>query len=104
MVDLMRVLPMSVAELLDDWFETDALKGALAQQAGRHEMAKELYTALTAFEPANGTWQAGLAMALDRLGNPEDARQAYRRAMNAGGMEPALLAHVERRLAFLNNE
>jgi phytoene dehydrogenase-like protein len=30
MVDLMRVLPMSVAELLDDWFETDALKGALA--------------------------------------------------------------------------
>jgi phytoene dehydrogenase-like protein len=29
MVDLMRVLPMSVAELLDDWFECDALKGAL---------------------------------------------------------------------------
>jgi phytoene dehydrogenase-like protein len=29
MLDLMRVLPMSVAELLDDWFECDALKGAL---------------------------------------------------------------------------
>ena len=29
MEDLMRVLPMSVAELLDDWFECDALKGAL---------------------------------------------------------------------------
>jgi phytoene dehydrogenase-like protein len=29
MEDLMRVLPMSVAELLDDWFEGDALKGAL---------------------------------------------------------------------------
>src|SRR5688500_8742912 len=29
MVDLLRLLPMSVAELLDDWFETDALKGAL---------------------------------------------------------------------------
>ena len=29
MVDLMRVLPMSVAELLEDWFECDALKGAL---------------------------------------------------------------------------
>ena len=29
MVDLMRLLPMSVAELLDDWFECDALKGAL---------------------------------------------------------------------------
>jgi len=29
MVDLMRVLPMPVSELLDDWFECDALKGAL---------------------------------------------------------------------------
>ena len=29
MTDLLRVLPMSVAELLDDWFECDALKGAL---------------------------------------------------------------------------
>jgi phytoene dehydrogenase-like protein len=28
-VDLLRVLPMSVAELLDDWFEHDALKAAL---------------------------------------------------------------------------
>jgi phytoene dehydrogenase-like protein len=30
MVDLMRLLPMPVAELLDDWFECEALKGALA--------------------------------------------------------------------------
>ena len=30
MVDLMRLLPMPVAELLDEWFECDALKGALA--------------------------------------------------------------------------
>ena len=29
MIELLRVLPMSVAELLDDWFETDALKGLL---------------------------------------------------------------------------
>jgi phytoene dehydrogenase-like protein len=28
-VDLLRVLPMSIAELLDDWFESDVLKGAL---------------------------------------------------------------------------
>jgi phytoene dehydrogenase-like protein len=27
--DLMRIVPMSVADLLDDWFESDALKGAL---------------------------------------------------------------------------
>jgi phytoene dehydrogenase-like protein len=29
LVDLMRLLPMPVAELLDDWFENDALKGTL---------------------------------------------------------------------------
>lgn len=29
MVELLRVLPMSVAELLDDWFDTGALKAAL---------------------------------------------------------------------------
>jgi phytoene dehydrogenase-like protein len=36
MEDLMRVLPMSVAELLDDWFECDALKGALGAMGVRH--------------------------------------------------------------------
>jgi len=29
MIDLLRILPMSIAELLDDWFENDALKGIL---------------------------------------------------------------------------
>ena len=32
MVQLLRTLPMSVAELLDDWFESDALKGAVGAQ------------------------------------------------------------------------
>lgn len=29
MIEVLRTLPMSVAELLDDWFDLDALKGAL---------------------------------------------------------------------------
>ncbi len=29
MTDLLRLLPMSVADFLDDWFESDALKGVL---------------------------------------------------------------------------
>jgi phytoene dehydrogenase-like protein len=28
-IDLLRILPMSIAELLDDWFENDTLKGIL---------------------------------------------------------------------------
>ena len=34
--DLLRILPMSVAELLDDWFESDALKGILGAAAVMH--------------------------------------------------------------------
>lgn len=39
LTDLMRVLPMSVAELLDGWFESDALKGLLGARAvaGLHQ-------------------------------------------------------------------
>lgn len=36
LTDLLRVLPMPVAELLDDWFENNALKGALAGAAVLH--------------------------------------------------------------------
>ncbi|HYG54429.1 MAG TPA: hypothetical protein VD965_03940 [Burkholderiales bacterium] len=36
MEDLMRIVPMSVAELLDDWFECEPLKALLAAQALRH--------------------------------------------------------------------
>jgi phytoene dehydrogenase-like protein len=36
MIDLIRILPMSVTELLDDWFESDALKGILGASAVTH--------------------------------------------------------------------
>ena len=36
MVEALRVLPMSIAEWLDDWFEHPLLKGALASQGVRH--------------------------------------------------------------------
>jgi phytoene dehydrogenase-like protein len=34
--DLLRILPMPVAELLDDWFESDVLKGALGAAGIQH--------------------------------------------------------------------
>jgi phytoene dehydrogenase-like protein len=36
--DLLRILPMPVADLLDDWFEADALKGALGGAGVLHLM------------------------------------------------------------------
>ena len=37
--DLLRLAPMPVAELLDDWFESDALKGALGAAGVLHLLA-----------------------------------------------------------------
>ncbi len=36
MVELLRTLPMAASELLDDWFTSDALKGAVGAQAVTH--------------------------------------------------------------------
>jgi phytoene dehydrogenase-like protein len=36
LADLLRILPMPVAELLDDWFESDALKGVLGAAGVLH--------------------------------------------------------------------
>ena len=36
LADLLRILPMPVAELLDDWFESDVLKGALGAAGIQH--------------------------------------------------------------------
>ena len=36
LADLLRILPMPVAELLDDWFESDVLKGALGAAGVLH--------------------------------------------------------------------
>jgi len=38
LADLLRILPMPVAELLDDWFENDVLKGALGASGSLHLM------------------------------------------------------------------
>jgi Flp pilus assembly protein TadD len=84
--------------------EFHALKAALAQQAGHHETAAEIYRVLTALDPANGTWQAGLGMAFDGLGDSDGARAAYAHASAAGELDPALRAHVERRLAALKSD
>lgn len=84
--------------------EYHALKAALAQQAERYGVAATTYSALTALEPSNGTWQAGLGMALDKLGDTEGARSAYEHALAAGRLDAALLAHVQRRVSALTDQ
>jgi phytoene dehydrogenase-like protein len=48
MLEALRVLPMSLMELLDEWFESDALKGAVGAQ-GVHGLTQGPFSAGTAF-------------------------------------------------------
>lgn len=85
--------------------EYHALKAALAQQAERYDVAATTYSTLTVLEPANATWQAGLGMALDKLGDISGARDAYERALASGRqLDTALLAHVQRRINALSDQ
>ncbi len=63
MEDLMRIVPMPLAELLDDWFESDALKALLAAGPLRHAL--------------QGPRSGGTAFCLlhDHVGSPPGAFQ-----------------------------
>jgi phytoene dehydrogenase-like protein len=66
-VELLRTLPMSVVEFLDEWFESDVLKGALGA-AGITGIFQGPYAAGTAYvllhhllgSPAGGLWSPGV--------------------------------------------
>lgn len=67
MTDVLRTLPMPVAELLDEWFETDLLKGALGAAA---------VTGMSLGPRAAGT---ACALLLHQAGADGDAPTAVRR-------------------------
>lgn len=75
--DLLRILPMSVAELLDDWFENDTLKGVLAAAAVMHLQ--------------QGPRSGGTAFRLieHQLGNPPGVFRAQRSNAPAALASPA---------------
>jgi phytoene dehydrogenase-like protein len=53
MMEAIRLLPMSAVELLDEWFESDALKGAIGAQA-IHNLTQGPMAAGTAYNLAHG--------------------------------------------------
>lgn len=80
-----------------------ALLGALYQRQQRHSDAAGVYRELVKLRPATGAWWAGLGMALDAQGDRAAGREAFIRALRAGGLAPALRKHVRTRLTALEN-
>ena len=84
MIEFLRVLPMSVAELLDDWFDTDGLKGALGA-AGITGIMQGPRSAGTAF-----------VMLHHQVGNPVGLFRAGSLRRGGGGSLGARLAQAAR--------
>ncbi len=78
-----------------------ALMAALYQQEGRPAEAVNQYALLLAQDAEVADWWAGMAIALERSGNPEGARQAYTRALKTFGLHEALARYARERISQL---
>jgi len=65
-----------------------ALMGALLSQAYRHEAAGRAYQRALAADPGQGGWLLGLGLAMEARGRRDEARAAYRNALERGRVNP----------------
>jgi MSHA biogenesis protein MshN len=72
--------------------------GHLLNRLGQHREAAEQYLAATRIAPADGRWWFGLGQALEGGGRGEEARSAFRRALEAGNLNADLMALAEQKL------
>jgi Flp pilus assembly protein TadD len=72
-----------------------ALMAGLYLQEKDYKQASLFYQALTNLNPQNGTWWAGLAISLEKLGQTQAAMNAYGQAETVGGLSPALEAYID---------
>lgn len=74
-----------------------ALTGALLSQAHRHEEASRAYQRALAADPGQGGWLLGLGLALEAQGRLEEARTAYRNALDRGQFTPEVMQFLRER-------
>lgn len=74
-----------------------ALMAVLLSQAHRHEEAGRAYQRALAAEPGQGGWLLGLGLALEAQGRLEEARTAYRNALDRGQFKPEVMQFLRER-------
>lgn len=74
-----------------------ALMGALLSQAQHHEEASRAYQRALAADPGQGGWLLGLGLALEAQGRIEEARTAYRNALEQGQFKPEVIRFLRER-------
>ena len=68
---------------------------------GRHKEAAERYGAAASLAPRNPVWLMGLGVELRADNRPGDARAAFQRARELGGLSPQLASFVDQQLREL---
>lgn len=81
--------------------EALAVLATLQQRAGHHADAVANYRRALATGPQRGTTWAGLAISLEALAQPAEARVAWEAALAAGPLDAPLAQHARKRLAAL---
>ena len=89
MIELLRVMPMSVAELLDDWFDTDALKAAIgvAGVTGLHQGVRSAGTSFVLLHHHVGQGPGAFRMRQRFRGGVGALGEALASAAKAAGVE-----------------
>jgi len=74
-----------------------ALMGALLSQAHRPEAAGRAYQRALAADPGQGGWLLGLGLAMEAQGRRDEARAAYRNALERGRFNPEVTQFLRER-------
>lgn len=81
-----------------------ALLAATYQQTGQWRDSARLYRNLVLLRPTQASWQLGLGIALERLGEHSAAAQHYRQALQGQGLDDASRRYAHERAQALGGE
>jgi MSHA biogenesis protein MshN len=70
----------------------------LQQRNNLHAEAVANYQAALQLQPGNGAWLMGIGISLQALRRTEEARTAYRQALDSKTLSPELKVFIQRKL------
>lgn len=93
-------------ELLDQQTTLSAeghgLRAGILSQMGHFKRASQDYQSAVMQQPDNSLWWLGLGVALEALGQSQEARRVYAKAQSLGLDRPDLSAFVDQKLRTMN--
>jgi MSHA biogenesis protein MshN len=78
------------------------LRAGILSQSGDFKRASQDYQSAAMQQPDNSLWWFGLGVALEALGQPQEARRVYAKAQSLGMDRPDLTAFIDQKLRTLN--